>query len=107
MNHRCFVRTRLRLPVMVYKQGRFIGRFETRDVDPEGAFIEMQMTDLEPNDIVELNFLVRGGERCGCRLFAGVVRLDFDGAGLILLDHENKTLDIIRRGLLRELSAVS
>ena len=51
------------LLVVVYKQGRSIGRFETRDINMQGAVIEMPTTNLEPNDIMDLIFLVPDGER--------------------------------------------
>jgi len=107
MDHRYYVRTQLRLPVGVYKQGRFMGRFETRDINLEGVFIEMQTGDLEPNDIVELIFRLPGGERCDCALFAGVVRIGVGGAGLMLFDHDAKTFAIMSHRLPRKLPAVS
>jgi len=96
MNHRYSVRLPLHLTVEVFKRERFLGRYITRNMDVEGVFIEMRKTDLEPNEVVKLSFVAPDGERCDYTLIAGVVRLDADGAGMILFDYEDKALDILR-----------
>jgi len=96
MNHRYSVRLPLHLTVEVSKRERFLGRYITRNMDVEGVFIEMRKTDLEPNDVVKLSFVAPDGERCDYTLIAGVVRLDTDGAGMMLFDYEDKALDILR-----------
>jgi len=96
MDHRYSVRLPLHLTVEVYKRERFLGRYTTRNMDVEGVFIEMRKTDLEPNEVVRLNFVAPHGERGDCTLLAGVVRLDADGAGMMLFDYEDKALDILR-----------
>jgi hypothetical protein len=95
MDHRYSVRLPLHLTVDVFKRERFLGRYITRNMDVEGIFIEMRTTDLEANDVVKLIFVVPDNERCGRTLIAGVVRVDADGAGMMLFDHEHKALDII------------
>jgi hypothetical protein len=80
----------------VFKRGRFLGRYITRDIDVEGVFIEMPTTDLQPAEVLELIFVVPDWERCDCTLLADVVRLEADGAGMMLFDHEHKTLNIMR-----------
>jgi hypothetical protein len=89
------------IPVEVYKQGRSLGRFKTRDIDMEGAFIEMSADTLKPNDIVELRFLYLNREHCDHTLSAGVVRFDANGIGLILLDNNDRALTVIRHALSR------
>ena len=96
MDHRYSVRLPLHLTVEVYKRERFLGRYTTRNMDVEGVFIEMRKTDLEPNEVVRLNFVAADCESGDCTLLAGVVRLDADGAGIMLFDYEDKALDIIR-----------
>ena len=96
MDHRYSVRLPLHLTVEVYKRERFLGRYTTRNMDVAGVFIEMRKTDLEPNEVVRLNFVAPDGERGDCTLLAGVVRLDADGAGMMLFDYEDKALDILR-----------
>ena len=96
MDHRYSVRLPLHLTVEVYKRERFLGRYTTRNMDVEGVFIEMRKTDLEPNEVVRLNFVAADCESGDCTLLAGVVRLDADGAGMMLFDYEDKALDIIR-----------
>ena len=96
MNHRYSVRLPLRVPVEVFKRGQFLGRYNTRDMDVEGVFIEMPTTDLQPAEVLELIFVVPDWKRCDCTLLAGVVRLEADGAGMMLFDHEHKALNIMR-----------
>jgi hypothetical protein len=89
-----------RLPIQqtveVFKQEKLLGRYTTRNMDVKGIFIEMPVTDLELNDMVKLVFALPDYENCDHTLMAGVVRLDSDGAGMILFDHEHKALDILR-----------
>jgi len=96
MDHRYSVRLPLRLTVEVFKRERFLGRCITRNMDVEGIFIEMRTTDLEANDVVKLIFVAPDSEHCDYTLIAGVVRVDADGAGMMLFDHEHKALDILR-----------
>jgi hypothetical protein len=96
MDHRYSVRLPLHLTVEVFKQERFLGRYITRNMDVEGIFIEMRTTDLETNDVVKLIFVVPDCQHCDYTLIAGVVRVDADGAGMMLFDHEHKALDILR-----------
>lgn len=96
MDHRYSVRLPLHLTVEVFKQERFLGRYVARNMDVEGIFIEMRTTELEANDVVKLIFHVPDCERCDFSLSAGVVRVDADGAGMMLFDHEHKALDILR-----------
>jgi len=96
MDHRNSVRLPLRVAVEVIKQRRFLGRFVTRNLDVEGAYIEMRTTAIEPNDVVELIFVVPVAELCEYPVTAGVVRLDADGAGVMLCGHETNMLDVIR-----------
>jgi hypothetical protein len=65
-------------------------------MDVEGVFIEMPTTDLRPAEVLELVFVVPDWGRCDCTLLAGVVRLEADGAGMMLFDHEHKALNIMR-----------
>ena len=96
MDHRYSVRLPLHLTVEVFKRERFLGRYITRNMDVEGIFIEMRTTDLETNDVVKLIFVVPDCQHCDYTLIAGVVRVDADGAGMMLFDHEHKALDILR-----------
>jgi hypothetical protein len=96
MDHRYSVRLPLRLTVEVFKRERFLGRYIARNMDVEGIFIEMRTTDLETNDVVKLIFVVPDCQHCDRTLIAGVVRVDADGAGMMLFDHEHKALDILK-----------
>jgi len=96
MDHRYSVRLPLHLTVEVFKRERFLGRYTTRNMDVEGIFIEMRTADLEANDVVKLVFVVPDRQHCDYTLIAGVVRVDADGAGMMLFDHEHIALDILR-----------
>lgn len=96
MDHRYSVRLPLHITVEVFKREKFLGRYITRNMDVEGIFIEMRTTDLAVNDMLDLIFLFPDCERCDCSLIAGVVRIDADGAGMMLFDHEHKAPDILR-----------
>lgn len=96
MDHRFAVRLPLRFTVEVFKQERFLGRYITRNMDVEGVFIEMRPTDLKPNEVVKLNFFVSDCEHCDYTFIAGVIRVNADGAGMMLIDYEHKVMDILR-----------
>lgn len=96
MDHRYSVRLPLHLTVEVFKREQFLGRYITRDMDLEGVFIEMRTTNLEPNELVKLIFDDPDGKHIYYTLIAGVARLDADGVGMMLFDHEHKALDILR-----------
>ena len=93
MNHRYLVRLPLRLPVEVFKQEQFLGRYITRNMDVEGVFIEIRTTDLEANDVVKLVFILPDGGSRQHTLMAGV---DGEGAGMMLFDYEHKAPNILR-----------
>ena len=96
VDQRWCAREPLRLRVELNRQQRPIGRFTTRNMDVEGAFIEDAETQLNLNDIVELVFLDVEGEPTEHRLMAGVVRCAADGVGLVLLDYDCKALAVLR-----------
>ena len=95
MNHQYSIRLPLRVSVEVSKRGRFLGRYFTRDMNAESVFIETRMANLNANDILELTFIFPGAEHRDCTLLAVVARIGAEGAGLILIDPEQKALDIL------------
>ena len=99
MNHRSSVRIAVHLTVDVFKREQFLGRYTTRNMDVEGVFIEMRTTDLDANDLVELLFVTCDCGYCNYALTAGVARLDTDGAGMMLFDHDHRALDILRTAI--------
>lgn len=82
MNQRYSTRLQLRVPVEVSKRDRFLGRYFTRNMDAEGAFIETRMENLSANDVVELTFIFPGAESRDCTLMAVVARIGVEGAGV-------------------------
>lgn len=95
MDHRYLTRTPLTVTVDVFRQEHYLGRFRTRDIDVEGVFIEMPVYGISPNDVLELVFRLPAADRCNHALFAGVARIADDGAGLMLFDRGEVTLEIL------------
>jgi hypothetical protein len=96
MEHRYHARMPVRMAVDVYIRKRHLGRFETRNIDLEGLFVEGKTSELRQNDVVELVFPGGAALRGRPRLHAAVVRCDADGFGMMLLDHDDGMLDLIR-----------
>lgn len=107
MSQRYLVRTPLSLPVDVFHHEAYLGRFLTRDIDVEGVFLEMPTGTLKPNDVLELSFLRPDGKRCSYVLFACVARVTDEGAGLMLFDRPDVTLEILDSVTQRDMAAAS
>ncbi len=82
INHRCSVRIPLRLEVGVYHRGRTVGGFITRNVDPDGAFVEGSDFDLRQNDFIELEFEPEEDKAPCLRQKGLVVHRNLDGIGV-------------------------
>jgi len=101
------VRTPLCRSVEVFQNQRFLGRFETRDIDVGGVFIKTRMSSLKPDDVVRMVFLIPDGGRCKHALRAGVARVEPEGVGLMLLDREDIVFGIISAAIPRKAVRVS
>lgn len=88
MNHRCSARISLHVEVDVFHQGRTLGRYLTRDINPEGVFIETGPVALYPNDIVELEFVVSGDISRIDRMKAMVIWHNGGGIGLLFTESD-------------------
>lgn len=60
MYHRFDSRTRINMDVELRLHGHSLGRFQTRDIDSMGAFIEAPLTGLRRHDEIEVEFLFAG-----------------------------------------------
>lgn len=82
VKHRATRRVALRLPLDVSHEGRYLGCFETRDIDADGAFVKTGGRRLPENAVLELAF--RAPERSGgiSRMKAVVAYSTRDGVGV-------------------------
>lgn len=60
MQYRFDARTRINMDVELRLNGISLGRFQTRDIDSMGAFIEAPHTGLRCDDEIEITFPVAG-----------------------------------------------
>lgn len=82
MEHRHYRRRAARVALELWRNGDLVGRFETRNIAPEGAFVETGPNDLEPYELVTI--VVRDRERRRLyQLRAMVVHRSQEGAGLL------------------------
>lgn len=98
MEHRCYSRHTLSVPVEIWVDELFVGRFSTRDISMGGVFVETGPVAPNPYDIVILRFrfkqpTTRGrvaSQQCepptDHSLSALVVHRSDDGIGLMYID---------------------
>jgi hypothetical protein len=87
MNHRCSIRIPLRVEVTLSQHGSAMGRYVTRDIDSDGAFVETGGAALYPNDIVELTIAAPRANPCHVSIRAMVVRRTEMGVGLLFTSY--------------------
>lgn len=71
-----------RVPLELWRGGERLGRFETRNIALEGAFVETGAQDLEPYEIVTVVVPGRDGH-LSHRMLAMVVYRSLEGVGLL------------------------
>jgi len=82
MHHRFDTRTRINMDVELRLDGHNLGRFQTRDIDSMGVFIEAPHTGLRRQDEIEIEFLFAGGGHCQR---GTVVRCTQDGIAVMFV----------------------
>lgn len=82
MEHRYHRRRPARVPVELWRGDELLGRFETRNIAPEGAFVETGPSDLDSYDLLTLVVRDRHGRRAH-QTRAMVVHCSEEGAGLL------------------------
>ena len=85
MHHRFDTRMKLNMDVELRLSGLSVGRFQTRDIDSMGAFIEAPRTGLQLHDVVEIEFLFDGTGRGSHAQRGVVVRCAADGVAVMFL----------------------
>jgi len=83
VNKRSNIRKRLKLYVDIYNFDKYLGIYQTRDMNLDGAFIENCTRKLYPDDLLELHFHVHDGEFPPLQLRATVTRLSDEGVGVV------------------------
>ena len=83
VNKRSSIRKQLKLYVDIYTFDKYIGLYQTRDINLDGAFIDNSTRKLYPDDLLELHFHVQDGERNHLRLRATVARSSEEGVGVM------------------------
>ena len=83
MHYRFDTRTKIQLDVELRLRGSSLGRFQTRDIDAVGVFIEARGTGLQLHDVIEIDFRFDPGGRHSQR--GVVVRCAEDGVALMFV----------------------
>ena len=85
MHHRFDTRTKIQLDVELRLKGSSLGRFQTRDIDAVGVFIEAPGTRLQLHDVIEIDFRLDPGGRRRHSQRGVVVRCAADGVALMFI----------------------
>jgi hypothetical protein len=91
-DHRFYARMPLPLEVELSVAQSRLGRFEVRDIDLGGLFVESRGVDLYPNDVVDVGLVQKGDEVVSRKFRARVVRHAPHGIGLMFLDYDQASL---------------
>lgn len=83
MNHRCSVRIPLHAEVKISLHGTHPGRYLTRDIDSDGAFVETGWLSMFLNEIVDLAITVPREKPACVSIKAMVIRSTTKGVGLV------------------------
>ena len=82
VNKRSSIRKQLNLYVDIYSFDKYLGLFQTRDMNLDGAFIDKCARKLYPGDLLELHFHLQDDELNPLRLRAAVTRSSDEGVGV-------------------------
>jgi hypothetical protein len=83
MHHRCSVRIPLRAEAKIYRHGNYLGRYQTRDIDSDGAFVDTGWLAMFLNEIVDLAITVPCEKPVCVSIKAMVIRRAGKGVGLV------------------------
>ena len=82
VNKRSSIRKQLNLYVDIYSFDKYLGLYQTRDMNLDGAFIDKCARKLYPGDLLELHFHLQDDKLNPLRLRAAVTRLSDEGVGV-------------------------
>jgi hypothetical protein len=79
----------------VYNRGEYIGRYNTRDINIDGALIEITGSELAPHDLLELKLYIQGEAAEPIHLKGIVMHSSEDGVGILFSygEHEFRKLE--------------
>lgn len=83
VNNRSSIRKRLSLYVDIYSFDQYLGLYQTRDMNLDGAFIYICGRRISPDDLLELHFHLHDGERSPLLLRATVIRSSDEGIAVV------------------------
>jgi hypothetical protein len=82
VDKRISIRKKLNLYVDIYSFDKYLGLYQTRDMNLDGAFIDKCARKLIPGELLELHFHVQDDELNPLRLRAAVTRSSDEGVGV-------------------------
>lgn len=82
VNKRSSIRKQLNLYVDIYSFDKYLGLYQTRNMNLDGAFIDKCARKLYPGDLLELHFHLQDDELNPLRLRAAVTRSSDEGVGV-------------------------
>ena len=83
VNKRSSIRKQLNFYVDIYSFDEYLGHYQTKDMNLDGAFIDNCARKLYPGDLLELYIHVQDGERNPLRLRATVTRSSDEGIAVV------------------------
>ncbi|MGD8854459.1 MAG: PilZ domain-containing protein [Gammaproteobacteria bacterium] len=86
MNHRFSVRVPLRVEVKLSRHGNDLGRYMTRDIDSDGAYLETGQLVVFPNEIVDVGIRFPGENSGNLSIKGMIVRTTSQGIGLMFTE---------------------
>lgn len=101
MNHRYGSRLTVQLDVNLYRKGKHLGRYLTRDLSPDGAFLETGCLELRMGDLVDLSFTMPGQPSDGLWIKGIVIRRSNEGAGFMLSGDSRQIYSSLKYQLLK------
>ena len=96
MHHRFDTRMKLNMDVELWLSGLSVGRFQTRDIDSMGTFIEAPRTGLQLHDVIEVEFLFDRTGRHSHTQRGVVVRCAEDGVALMFVAENAALFEALR-----------
>lgn len=102
MKKRFAHRTLLDIEVELYRRGRRLGRYRTRDIDGDAVFIAASDIGVNLHDVLEVDFRISHASMAGLRRKGVVVRHAGDGIAVVFVNEDTlffETLEEMLVGL--------
>ncbi|MFZ5621485.1 MAG: hypothetical protein ACOY5W_10720 [Pseudomonadota bacterium] len=102
MKKRFAHRTLLDIEVELYRRGRRLGRYRTRDIDGDAVFIAASDIGVNLHDVIEVDFQISHASMASLRRKGVVVRHAGDGIAVVFVNEDTlffETLEEMLVGL--------